>query len=208
MADKTMLILRGNATDDANTYPDEQGKTRPWPEGGLHEKAAKAFATQLEYDPVVIDAPGSPQGQNSKQVTKALEAFHEDKQKKVGLYGFSGGGYNVRHFLEYLATHEPDSLGRIDRVVVIGAPNKLGGKDRYKPSVYKALAKEKLKGKDWKDPKWEVIFRENPDPSQMPKGVVLPKGADTHMFGPDVLLAGWPENYKPPAAAHHSSKRK
>jgi hypothetical protein len=30
------------------------------------------------------------------------------------------------------------------------------------------------------------------------------------MFGPDVLLAGWPEDFKPPAApkrAHHSSKK-
>jgi len=112
----------------------------------------------------------------------------------------------VRHFLEYLALHEPEALSRIDRVVVLGAPNKLGGKDRYKPAVYNALVKEKAKGKDWKDPKWEVIFRENPDPSQLPKG--LPEGTKTHMFGPDVLLAGWPEDYKPPAAARHSSKKK
>jgi hypothetical protein len=52
----------------------------------------------------------------------------------------------------------------------------------------------------------------------MPKGVQLPKGVDTHMFGPDVLLAGWPEDPKldpkSPAApkpahhAHHSSTKK
>jgi hypothetical protein len=36
-----------------------------------------------------------------------------------------------------------------------------------------------------------VVFRENPDKSQLPKG--LPKGTTTHMFGPDVLLSGWIE---------------
>jgi hypothetical protein len=29
MTDKKMLILRGNGTNDPNTYADEQGKTRP-----------------------------------------------------------------------------------------------------------------------------------------------------------------------------------
>jgi hypothetical protein len=38
---KRMLILRGNATNDATIYPDETGKTRAWPEGALHEKAAR-----------------------------------------------------------------------------------------------------------------------------------------------------------------------
>ena len=57
--------------------------------------------------------------------------------------------------------------------------------------------------------RWVLIFRKNPQPSQMPKHV--PKGVDTHMFGPDVLLAGWPEDPKPapkPARkAHHASKK-
>jgi hypothetical protein len=35
-----------------------------------------------------------------------------------------------------------------------------------------------------------VTFRENPKREQLPKGMT-PKY--THMFGPDVLLAGWPE---------------
>ena len=41
------------------------------------------------------------------------------------------------------------------------------------------------------DASWEVVFRTNPQHSQLPPG--LPKGTGTHMFGPDVLLTGWPE---------------
>ena len=203
MADKKMLILRGNGTTDPNTYPDEQGKTRPWPDGALHEKAARAFAKQLDYQDVVIDAPGWPQRPDSKQATKALEEFHKD-EATIGFYGFSGGGYNVWHILKSLAGKEPQSLHRIDRLVVLGAPNKLGGKAIYKPAYYTALVNTKAKGKDWKLD-WDLIYRENPHPSQLPNGV--PTGTDTHMFGPDVLLAGWPEDYKPPAASHPRSKK-
>ena len=66
-----------------------------------------------------------------------------------------------------------------------------GGKAIYLPSVYNAYAKKRSRDKDWKGLDWDVVFRENPDPSQLPKG--LPQGTTTHMFGPDVLLAGWPE---------------
>lgn len=204
MADKKMLILRGNGTTDPDTYPDEQGKTRPWPDGALHEKAARAFAKQLGYLDVVIDAPGWPQGPESKQATKTLEEFHKD-DATTGLYGFSGGGYNVWHILKSLAAKEPQSLRRIDRVVVLGAPNEIGGKAIYKPAYYNALVAKKAKGKDWKDPDWDLIFRVNPYPSQLPNGV--PPGTDTHMFGPDVLLAGWPEDYKPPAPPRRRSKK-
>jgi hypothetical protein len=77
--------------------------------------------------------------------------------------------------------------------VVIGAPNKHGGKAWYKPVIYNAVAKRKIKkGDPWQDADWEVVYRTNPVQSQMPTG--LPKGTTTHMFGPDVLLRGWPEN--------------
>jgi hypothetical protein len=204
MADKKMLILRGNPTDDPDTYPDEQGKTRAWPDGALHEKAARAFARKLGYADVVIEAAGLPQGPDSKQATKALDEFHKDKDVTIGFYGFSGGGYNVWHILKLLAATEPQSLRRIDRVVVIGAPNKIGGKDIYKPAYYTARVSDKAKGKDWKL-EWDLIFRVNPDPSQLPNGI--PEGTDTHMFGPDVLLAGWPEDFKPPAKPHRGSKK-
>jgi hypothetical protein len=202
MADKKMLILRGNGTTDPNTYPDEQGKTRPWPDGALDVRPARAIAKKLGYVDVVIDAPGLPQGPNSKQATETLKEFHKD-EAIVGLYGFSGGGYNVWHILKSLAQKEPQSLHRIDRVVIIGAPNEIGGKDIYKAAYYTARVSDKVKGKDWKLD-WDVIFRENPDPSQLPNGV--PEGTDPHMFGPDVLLAGWPENYKPPPKPRRAKK--
>ena len=37
---------------------------------------------------------------------------------------------------------------------------------------------------------FDVVYRENPTKEQMPKGL---EHVGTHMFGPDVLLAGWPE---------------
>ena len=40
-------------------------------------------------------------------------------------------------------------------------------------------------------PGWELVFRCNPPRSLLPRGV--PKNTPAHMFGPDVLLAGWPE---------------
>jgi hypothetical protein len=220
MADKRMLILRGNDTTDTGIYPDETGKTRARPEGALHEKAARAFAKQLGYDDVMVDGSGSPpRSPESTQTKDALKKFHEDKEADIGFYGFSGGGYTVFEILKFLAATEPDSLRRIRHVVVIGAPNHLGGQAIYKPAYYDALVvKDNLKIKDWKKLDWVPIYRENPKLSQMPKGVQLPKGVDTHMFGPDVLLAGWPEDPKPdpksPAApkpahhAHHSSTKK
>jgi hypothetical protein len=169
----------------------------------LHEKAAIDFAKKLDYVDVVIDEPGLPQGPKSPQATAALTEFHKD-QAIVGFYGFSGGGYNVWHILKSLAAEEPQSLHRIDRLVVLGAPNGIGGKAIYKPAYYSARVAEKAKGKDWKL-EWDLIFRLNPDPSQLPKG--LPSGIDPHMFGPDVLLTGWPEDYKPPAVSHSRSKK-
>ena len=104
-------------------------------------------------------------------------------------YGFSGGGYNLRHILEHLAATEPQSLRRIELVVVIGAPFD-DRKKVFVPARYNALVPRKAKGKDWKDADWDVVYRENPTKAQMPKGL---EHVGTHMFGPDVLLAGWPE---------------
>jgi hypothetical protein len=184
MADRKMIILRGNAAK-AGKYPDEQGKTPAWPNGALHVKAAKDYATREGYDPVVLDVGGYPQSQDSPQATAALKEFHKD-QSDVGFYGFSGGGYNVRHILEYLAAKEPQALHRIKRVVVIGAP--FDAKEKvFAPARYIARVADTAKGKDQQAPDWVVVYRENPDKSQMPKGV---EEVGTHMFGPDVLLSG------------------
>jgi hypothetical protein len=213
MASKRMLILRGNATtkDQANDYPDDQGKPHVWPEGALHERAARAYAKQLGYDDVMVEGSGSDQTLKSPQVKDALKKFHEDETVDIGLYGFSGGGYNVLNILKLLAMNEPQNLHRIKDVVVVGAPNTTGGEALYKPAVYIALVDEKKKGKDWKAPDWKVKYKENPTREQMPKGVTLPKGAGPHMFGPDILLSGWPDDPKPAAApkpAHPASKPK
>jgi hypothetical protein len=215
MAGKRMLILRGNATtpDQANDFPDEQGKPHVWPEGALHEGPARAYAKQLGYDDVMVDGSGSlPRGRGTKQTDDALKKFHEDEEADIGFYGFSGGGYTLWEILKFLAATEPKSLGRIRHVIVVGAPNSHGGSAIYKPAYYNALVDKKAKGKDWKDPDWVPIFKENPKVAQMPKDIVLPKGADTHMFGPRVLLTGWPDDPKPaPKPAHHahpSSKKK
>ena len=207
---KRMLILRGNATTNPNIYPDETGKTRAWPEGALHEAPARAYARQLGYDDVMVDGSGSAQTLEGQQAKDALKKFHEDEAAEMGFYGFSGGGYTLWPILTFMAKREPQSLLRIRHVIVIGAPNSHGDEAIYKPAYYDALVDKARKGQDWKVD-WVLIFRKNPQPSQMPKGVTLPKGVDTHMFGPDVLLAGWPEDPKPapkPARkAHHASKK-
>jgi hypothetical protein len=184
-----MLILRGNAADAGGGYPDEQGKNIAWPIGALHVQAASDFAKRLGYDAVVLPVSGRPQSQHSPQAKAALKAFHED-QAVTAFYGFSGGGYNVKHVLDYLVLNEPQSLHRIDRVVVVGAPID-HKKKAFEASSYNADAKKKSKDKEWKDLDWDVVYRENPKPWQLPKG--LPKHTPAHMFGPDVLLAGWPE---------------
>ena len=181
-----MLILRGNAAA-AGTYPDEQGKNIAWPIGALHVSAASDYARRRGYQPVVLHKQGYPQSQHSPQATAALDAFLKD-EAVTAFYGFSGGGYNLKHILDYLASNKPDTLHRIALVVVIGAPIHRG-KYAFAASNYNADARKK--DKHWKDADWEVVYRTNPDQSQMPKG--LPKGTGTHMFGPDVLLAGWPE---------------
>jgi hypothetical protein len=178
-----MLILRGNSAP-AGSYPDERGKAIAWPIGALHVSAASDYARRRGYDPVVLDKPGQPQSQHSPQATSALHAFHSD-EAVAAFYGFSGGGYNLKFILDYLAENEPQSLHRIALVVVIGSPYKHGGKNHYMPSNYNGGVRKKVK--DWKDADWEVVFRTNPDQTQMPKGT------RTHMFGPDVLLRGWPE---------------
>ena len=189
---KRMLILRGNDTKSTDLYPDETGKTRAWPEGALHEKAARAYAKQLGYDDIVVDGSGSNQTIHGTQAKDTLKKFHEDESAEMGLYGFSGGGYTLLPILKFMATHEPQSLTRIRHVIVVGSPNSQGNAALYKPALYDAQVDQKKKDKDWKVD-WVLIFRTNPKWSQMPKGVTLPKGVDTHMFGPDVLLAGWPE---------------
>lgn len=181
---KKMLILRGNSAT-AGSYPDERGNAIAWPTGALHESAASEYARRSGYEPVVLDKPGNPQGEKSPQAIAALKMFLED-QAVTAFYGFSGGGYNLRHILEYLASHNPEALHRIDLVVVLGAPKQ--PKSAYEAFIYNMLARRKVS--KWEPAKWDVVYKTNPPKSALPKDV--PKGTDTHMFGPDALLAETP----------------
>ena len=184
-----MLILRGNSAD-AGTYPNEQGNTNvAWPVGALHVWAAREYARRKDYEPVVLDIPGQPQSETSPQATEALKRFLNDTSFKA-FYGFSGGGYNLRHILTSLAKNHPETLERIEMVVVLGAP-------KQPPSAYdsstindmakKEMAKKHIDPTNWKPGTWgPPIYRTNPKTSAMPKYV--PKGTDTHMFGPEALL--------------------
>ncbi len=94
----------------------------------------------------------------------------------------------MKHVLDFLASNKTDTLHRISLVAVIGAPTP-AGKFAFAPSSYNAIASKKVH--QWKDADWEVVYRTNPLRSQMPKN--LQNNISTHMFGPDVLLAGWQE---------------
>lgn len=182
-----MLILRGNWAPAGN-YPDENGNANvAWPIGALHVRAASDYARRRGYDPVVLDKPGQPQSQNSPQARAAIKAFLDD-ETVAAFYGFSGGGYNVKHILDFLASKKPETLHRIHLVVVIGSPGPHGRntKPLYLPSAYNALVRRKNKH----DIDWEVVYRTNPVHSQMPEAL---QHVSTHMFGPDILLSGWPE---------------
>src|SRR3954470_24007656 len=90
-----MLILRGNS--GAN-YPDESGKPHNYDRGALHEVAAVEYARRKGYQGVVLDISGDRgTGKTraaSPQTLLALTTLGADESIS-GLYGFSGGGYNV-----------------------------------------------------------------------------------------------------------------
>jgi hypothetical protein len=103
-----MLILRGIAGHFAG---------RDWPKGALDEPSALAYAERTGYVGKVLDVPGKT-GKASSQTLLAIREFRQD-QSVQAFYGFSGGGYNVRHILKALTT---DEKRRIRKLVVLGAP--------------------------------------------------------------------------------------
>jgi hypothetical protein len=134
----------------------------------------------------VLDVPGYPQSENSAQAKAALKAFLAD-QAVDAFYGFSGGGYNLLHVLTFLARDQPDTIHRIHLVIAIGSPTNLCGAE-FDVSNFNATATRR--SKEATEAKWEVVYRTNPLRWQMPKN--LPKSIGTHMFGPDILVTGWP----------------
>lgn len=99
----TMLILRGIATDN-------------YPRGALEEAPALEYARRMGYAGRVLDVPGKAFN-GSPQMAMALQAIREDFNV-AALYGFSGGGYNLRHVLNHMT---PEEKERIKLVVVLGA---------------------------------------------------------------------------------------
>jgi hypothetical protein len=101
---QVMLILRGIANAEN-------------PRGQLDDEAALAYADRLSFKGEVLDIAGDNYSGNP-QVEKALERIRADR-KIAAIYGFSGGGYNVRFIWKQL---EPSHQGRIRKIVVIGSP--------------------------------------------------------------------------------------
>jgi hypothetical protein len=179
---RKMVIMRGNPAP-AGKYPDEKGANVAWPLGALHVEAALEYGRRRGYRGIVLDVPGLPQSQTSPQNIAALKAFREDRAV-TAFYGFSGGGYNLKLLLDWLAAHDKGLLSRIDLIVVLGAPKQ--PRTNFLPSNYGAQAD---------GVNWEVVYRTNPDPSELPQGV--PSGTETHMFGPEALLAQTPPSVIP-----------
>lgn len=131
MPDK-MLILRGIA----GHYDG-----RDWPRGALYEEPAVEYARRRGYVGQVLDVAGAT-GERSQQTVMALATFRRDTSI-AALYGFSGGGYNVRHIIDGL---NPAEKSRIRLIVVLGAPN--NPEQMYKGS-------------------WELVYRKDPPGGHM-----------------------------------------
>jgi hypothetical protein len=150
----TMLILRGNP----GLYRNEDGKQIDYKDGALHEAAALKYATLMGFKGEVLNVVGWA-AEDSEQTKQAVIAI-QNRQEIRALYGFSGGGYNVKHILDKLT---PDELGRLQRVVVLGAPK--NDPDKYQASKYGDKAN------------WVLVYKLDP-----------PGDKGGHMFGPDELL--------------------
>ena len=127
-----MLILRGKA----GFY---DGKD--WPRGALHEQPALDYASRRGYEGQVLDIKGVAYT-GSPQHTTALAEYRRERTI-TALYGFSAGGYNVRHVIDDLTKDERD---RLHLVVVLGAP-------KTKASAYQGS--------------WEVVYRIDPPGGHM-----------------------------------------
>ena len=127
-----MLILRGIAGHYAG---------RDWPRGALDEPPALEYARRRGYVGVVLDVAGAT-GADSPQTKMALAEFRRDLAA-TALYGFSGGGYNVRHIINALDDTE---RRRLRLVVVLGAP-------KNPPQLYNGP--------------WELVYRTDPPGGHM-----------------------------------------
>jgi len=89
---QVMLILRGIANAEN-------------PRGQLDDEAALTYAGRLRFKGEVLDIAGDNYAGNP-QVEKALERIRADRTI-AAIYGFSGGGYNVRLIWKQLEPSQP-----------------------------------------------------------------------------------------------------
>jgi hypothetical protein len=184
----TMLILPGNAAGKGK-YPDEHGNTDvAWPTGALHRDAAREYALRRSYEPEVVEVLGGghPQSEKSPQANKAIEKFLGNRAI-TAFFGFSGGGGNLMYILERLAKDKPQELSRIELLVVLGAHE--WPRNEFELSKFTALIQKGNKrlpagAVPARPPIWKLEYRNNPPPDHP----VVPKGAGSHMFGPEWLL--------------------
>jgi hypothetical protein len=132
MSEMKMLILRGIAGRYSG---------REWPRGALDEPSALEYARRRGYVGQVLDVAGAT-GPGKPQTLMALAEFRRD-EAVTALYGFSGGGYNVRHIINALTRVE---RARLRLVVVLGAP-------KNPSNVYKGS--------------WELVYRTDPPEGHM-----------------------------------------
>jgi hypothetical protein len=112
-----------------------------YPHGALDEESALAYADRRGYVGRILAVSGEASAM-SAQTSAALAVFRWD-QTVAALYGFSGGGYNIRHILDALTDVEKT---RIELVVVLGAPNNPAG-------LYRG--------------NWELVYKKDPPAGHM-----------------------------------------
>jgi hypothetical protein len=116
--------------------------------GLLDRDSAKGYAEARGYQPLVLDLADSYAGPGARQVNASLKLIRQGPAI-AALYGFSGGGYNLRHVIAKL---RKDERSRIKLVVVIGAPN--------------------VSAKAFEGP-WELVYRKDPKQGHMEGPKVL-----------------------------------
>lgn len=155
-----MLILSGISHFDGKYYPT----------GALDEKSALEYARRMGYEGVLLNVPGEAYV-GSKQHIAALKAFRSDEEIKA-LYGFSGGGYNLRHVLDDLTAKE---RARIKLVVVLGAePNN--------------------NSRNYRQSGWELVYRGNPTEGHMagPRMLLASLGPEQKAVGKEPIKQSVP----------------
>ena len=119
----------------------------------------------------VLDLSGDPlksgDRDNNPQTVKAVARLKSSSYAApahFGIYGFSGGGYDVLHILKQLTAEQ---LQRLELVVVLGAPPVKDGSPSQADFDAAAFAR---RNPGTSDIDWELVYRTNPNPGRDKKG--------------------------------------